>query len=430
MKRFIITIVVFNFLFAGFLFAAGTNEANKTTGPVSIELWSSLSGSKASLFDQQAVRFNDSQNDVKVTVIHQGGYSILRQKVVAAANSNNMPAVLLVDYLDVPWYAQLNLIKNLDSLFSSSLINDFYPAMLSDLRFQDKLYAIPYNRSTQGFFVNLDVLRQAGINKPPETWDEFRLQAETFRKLGRDYYYGYAFFHQFIFDAIAYTWGAEICTPDGKVLLNSPEITAMMNYFQKMYKEGLLVVQPVLVGGFEEQNGAFLGGKVATVFQTSSFIPTIQGLLKYDHSFEFIPAGEGGHAITLGGGNFAITASANNAETAGSVKFLEFMSSPDIVTEFFMNTGNLPVRRTVMTSPEVKDFLSKNPMYIKMIEQLQYGKAAPSTTKNIRDVFNRTNDMISRIILNGEDAKMVLDEYTVLFQNEIDEAKANGEFIF
>jgi hypothetical protein len=65
-----------------------------------------------------------------------------------------------------------------------------------------------------------------------------------------------------------------------------------------------------------------------------------------------------------------------------------------------------------------------------MIEQLQYGKAAPSTTKNIRDVFNRTNDLISRIILNGEDVKKVLDEYTSLFQNEIDEAKANEEFIF
>jgi ABC-type glycerol-3-phosphate transport system substrate-binding protein len=144
----------------------------------------------------------------------------------------------------------------------------------------------------------------------------------------------------------------------------------------------------------------------------------------------FIPAGPGGHSITLGGGNFAITSSADKAETAGAVNFLNFMSSPEIVADFFMNTGNLPVRKTVMDNPAVKEFLSKNPMYSKMIEQLQYGKTAPSTTKNIRDVFNRVNDMTSRIILNNEDAGKVLDEYNSLFQSEIDEAKANGEFIF
>jgi ABC-type glycerol-3-phosphate transport system substrate-binding protein len=429
MRKFTAAVFVFSFLLASSLFSAGRSEPNPS-GPVSIELWSSLSGSKASLFDEQAARFNASQNDVKVTVIHQGGYNILRQKVVAAANSRNMPAILIVDYLDVPWYAQLNLIKDLDTLFPSSLINDFYPAMLNDLKFQNKLYGLPYNRSTQGLFINRDVLNQAGIGGIPQTWDEFRSQAVNFKKLGNDYYYSYAFFHQFLFDAIAYTWGAEICTPDGKVLLNSPEMTAMMSYFQNMYKEGLLVAQPVLVGGFEEQNGAFLGGKIAAVFQTSSFIPTIQDMVTYNHSFEFIPAGRGGHAITLGGGNFAITASADNAETAGAVKFLTFMSSPEIAAEFFMNTGNLPVRKTIMDNPEVKTFLTRNPMYVKMIEQLQYGKTAPSTTKNIRDVFNRVNDMISRIILNNEDAKKVLDEYTLSFQSEIDEAKANGEFIF
>jgi sn-glycerol 3-phosphate transport system substrate-binding protein len=429
MRKIIIT-VVFVSLVAAFMYAKGTDESSRIADTVSIEVWSSLSGSKASLFDEQAGRFNTSQDNVKVTVIHQGGYNILRQKVVAAANSNTMPAVLIVDYLDVPWYGQLGLIKSLDDLFSPTLINDFYPAMLQDLKFQDKLYGLPYNRSTQGFFVNLDVLKQAGIAGPPETWDEFRAQAETFKKLGKDYYYGYAFFHQFFFDAIAYTWGAKICTPDGKVLLNSPEIAAMMAYFQKMYKDGLLVVQPVLIGGFEEQNGAFLGGKVATVFQTSSFIPTIQNLGKYNYSFAFIPAGPGGHSITLGGGNFAITSSAGKAETAGAVNFLNFMSSAEIVADFFMNTGNLPVRKTVMDNPAVKEFLSKNPMYSKMIEQLQYGKAAPSTTKNIRDVFNRVNDMTSRIILNNEDAGKVLDEYNSLFQSEIDEAKANGEFMF
>ena len=55
---------------------------------------------------------------------------------------------------------------------------------------------------------------------------------------------------------------------------------------------------------------------------------------------------------------------------------------------------------------------------------------APATTKNIRNVYNRVNDMISRIILNGEDVDTVLAEYQNEFQAEFDEMKANGTFIY
>ena len=293
MKKLIVALLIVSSVFS--LWAGGSTESVETsTGPVTIELWSSLSGTKASVFDSQVERFNSSQDEVIVNVIHQGGYNILRQKVAAAANAKNMPDMLICDYIDVAYYAQLGLLRSLEGLFSEELISDYYESMLVDLRYDGELYAIPYNRSTQGFYVNNDVLKEAGIDRVASTWNEFLEDAEKFKELGSDYYYGYAFFNQFLFDAIAYTWGAEISTPDGIVKLNSPEIVEMMTYFQKMHNDGLLLMPPALVGGFEELNGAFLSGNVATVFQTSSFAPTAEQILDCDWSFEFIPAGNGG----------------------------------------------------------------------------------------------------------------------------------------
>lgn len=411
------------------VFAAGQKE-QASGGVETIELWSSLSGSKASVFDEQVAAYNASQDKVVVKVIHQGGYSILRQKIAAAANAKNMPALLICDYLDVAWYAQQGLLKSLDSAMPKAILDDYYPAMLADLTYESKLYALPYNRSTQGFFVNNDLLKRAGIHRAAATWDEFKEDAIAMKSLGKEYYYGYAFFHQFLFDAIAYTWGSEISTPDGKVLLNSPETVAMMTYFQDLFNQDLLLLQPVLVGGFEEQNGAFLDGKVASVFQTTSFIPTAEQLLKYDWSFHFMPAGKGGNAVTIGGGNFAITSQTSAKATEAAIDFLTYMANPTTIADFFMNTGNLPTSKSTLDLPEVQAFLASKPSYATMIDQLVYGKAAPSTTKNIRDVFNRVNDMISRIILNNESPQKVLDEYTALFQAEFDEAKAFGEFIY
>jgi sn-glycerol 3-phosphate transport system substrate-binding protein len=203
----------------------------------------------------------------------------------------------------------------------------------------------------------------------------------------------------------------------------------MMQYFRTMYTDELLAMQPVLVGGFEEQNGAFIQGKVASVFQTTSFTPTAVGLLKFDWAFVPLPAGKGGNAITLGGGNFAITSSATKAEAEAAGKFLQYITSPHIAAEFYMETGNLPVRKSVLGLPQIAEFHKKNPNYARMMDQMAYGKAAPSTTKNIRDVFNRMNDVISRIILKGDDAKKTLDAATKEFQAEIDELKATGAFL-
>lgn len=429
MKKVLAVLLILSAFFS--LYAGGSHEETEVaSGPVTIELWSSLSATKAEVFDEQVARFNSSQQDVFIDVIHQGGYSILRQKIAAAANANNMPDMIICDYLDVAYYAQLGLLRSIDDLMDEALLDDYYESMLADLTYDGQLYAIPYNRSTQGFYVNNDVLKEAGIDRVPSTWAEFIEDARKFKSLGDDYYYGYAFFNQFIFDAIAYTWGADISTPDGDVRLDSPEIVEMMEYFQDMYNEDLLLMPPALVGGFEELNGAFLSGNVATVFQTSSFAPTAENLLDCDWSFEFIPAGKGGNAITIGGGNFAICSSVTQEEEDACVEFLEYMCSPDVVTEFFIETGNLPVRKSIMERDDVKTYLSENPSYQTMLDQLEYGRPAPSITKNIRDVFNRVNDMVSRIIINGESPETVLSEYDSEFQSEIDELKEFGEFIY
>ena len=220
-----------------------------------------------------------------------------------------------------------------------------------------------------------------------------------------------------------------MATPDGKVMLNAPEVVDMMTYFRKMYIDELLAMQPVLIGGFEEQNGAFISGKVASVFQTTSFTPTAVGLLKFDWAFVPLPAGKGGNAITVGGGNFAVTSSATPAEAVAAGKFLQYITGAKVAADFYMATGNLPVRKSVLARPEIADFHKKNPNYERMIEQMAFGRAAPSTTKNVRDVFNRMNDYITRIILKGDDVKKTLDEANKNFQDEINELKAANSFL-
>lgn len=399
--------------------------------PTQIEIWSPLTGAKAATFDALVEGFNQSQSDVVVTCIHQGGYDVVRQKMAASANASNMPQMVLADYIDVPLYVQRGVLVPMSTILSEDVLNDFFPGMLVDLTVDGTVYAVPYNRTTQGFVVNMDLLKQAGINRVASTWDEFYEDAKAFKAaMGDGYYYSYAYFNQYIFEAIAYSFGCTIATADGTAMMTEDKMVNLFKFFRKMYEEDLLCMVPTTSGSFSDQHSTFLEGKVATVFQSSSFIPSAQTLLDCDWSFEYVPAGEGGHAVTIGGTNLAVTTAATEQEQEAAKKFIEYVTSPENCAKVFVETSNLPVRKSVLEMDTVKDFMAANPYTTKLLSQMDYARNASGVTKNVGNVFSAVGDMVVRLIYNGDDIESTLEEYNEQFQDEFDEKKANDSYIY
>lgn len=394
-----------------------------------LEIWSPLSGSKAEAFEKLVNAFNESQTDVHVTHVSQGSYSVLSQKMAGAFNAGNMPAMLICDYIDVPMYAQRGMLVPMSEVLSEDVIADFFPGMLVDLTVNDTLYAVPYNRTTQGFIVNNDLLKQAGIDRVASTWDEYYEDAKKFKEaMGEGYYYGFAFFNQYIYDAIAASFGVEMM--DGETVnLATDNMKEMFSFFRKMYVEDLLVMVPTLSGSFAEQFSPFLEGTVATVFQSSSFVSSARTMLDCDWSFEYMPSGKAGYAVTIGGTNMAVSATATEAERTAARTFLEFMTSPESGAEVFTTACQLPVRKSTLELDSVKTFCAENAWTTNLIAQIDNAVNANPITKNVGDIYNLANDMIVRIIYNGEDMDEVFAEFNETFQEYIDTAIDNGEFV-
>lgn len=394
-----------------------------------LEVWSPLSGAKAEAFEKLVNAFNESQTDVHVTHVSQGSYSVLRQKMAGAFNAGSMPAMLICDYIDVPKYSQRGMLLPMNEVLSEDVINDFFSGMLVDLTVNGTLYAVPYNRTTQGFIVNNDLLKQAGIDRVASTWDEYYEDAKKFKEaMGEGYYYGFAFFNQYIYDAIAASFGVEMM--DGEtVTIDNDNMKEMFSFFRRMYEEDLLVMVPTLSGSFAEQFSPFLEGTVATVFQSSSFVSSARTLLDCDWSFEYMPSGKAGYAVTMGGTNLAVSATASESERAAAKSFLEYVTSAESGAQVFIETCQLPVRKSTLELDSVKTFCAENAWTANLIAQIDNAVVANPITKNIGDIYNLANDMIVRIIYNGEDMDEVLSEFNGTFQDYIDTAIENGEFV-
>ncbi len=68
-------------------------------------------------------------------------------------------------------------------------LDDFMPGLLDASYYDGELIALPHSRSLPVLYYNKDRLPQAGVENPPETWDELK---ETAKALTGDGVYGYS----------------------------------------------------------------------------------------------------------------------------------------------------------------------------------------------------------------------------------------------
>ena len=151
---------------------AGCGEQNKPGGQ-SIKVWippyakSDAELTDQMFWDQQFDAFEKEHNcTVEVEILPWDGY---KQKVTTGLISNEGPDVV---YIDTPYdLVETGAFEPLDSYFTAEEADQYLYWDLGQI--MGKQYIAPMlvgNASV--LYCNMDILKQAGFDRPPETWDE------------------------------------------------------------------------------------------------------------------------------------------------------------------------------------------------------------------------------------------------------------------
>lgn len=352
-----------------------TKSTGKATGEaaeskVTIEYWQYSYDSKKVLMDELIMEFQAKNPNIEVKHV-TFPYEQYNEKVAATVSAGRGPDVINLYYGWLPKYVDSGYLQPLpeDAFPTATLEKEFYP-LVKAAKMDGKYYVLPTAVRTLAMLYNKDLFKAANIAEPPKTWDELVTQAKALTKRdasGKLEQVGFYFNtggqgHNWFREVLVRQVGGVPQSADNKrVLWNSPEAQKAFKWWvdlQTVHKVGE-------IGFMTDDVTAFKAGKAAMDVDGSFRLGNLKDV-KFDFASAPLPLGPNGKSYTMA--SFwanGITKKATGVHKDAAVKFLKFLTQPDVMERWTKAVGELPARPAVAAQfkddPKLKGFVEGLP---------------------------------------------------------------------
>lgn len=287
--------------------------------------------------------------------------------------------------MDIIWpaeFANAGWILPLDEFVTPEKKASFIPSTLPPLQWNGKLYALPWSCNVGALFYRKDLLAEIGA-APPATWKELVETSEALRQrhprqLRDPLVMQGGRYEGLVCDFLELLWGAggEVFSPDGKVVINSPQAVEALQFYCDLihrYK-----ITPPGLPSYKEDDSYAAFSQGSAVYHRSwpyviqtGFDP--QSKIYNQVGFTRVPGKNGpGHGC-LGTWNLAISSRTRHPREA--YMLVDFLTS-EKAERAFVEGGNNPSLRALYRDPEL---LRQRPYLPDFLVLCETGKARPVT---------------------------------------------------
>ena len=220
--------------------AAPIVARSKTTGrPITLEIWlTDWEQSTQQLFNDQLVpAFEAANPDIAINLQYLD-WRVFTEKLIAAHAGGVLPDVFQAGAEYVAPLATKGMALDIDSYISSwGQRDDFYDSAWNTVSYQGKTYGVPILSAPQTLMYRKDLL---GDSNAPGSWDDLERVALQATKRDGDKFVISGFNARPIWQQ--YMWflfqnGGDVFTPDGQVVVNSPEAVEALDYFGRLFNQ-------------------------------------------------------------------------------------------------------------------------------------------------------------------------------------------------
>ncbi|XZN89149.1 MAG: ABC transporter substrate-binding protein [Microcoleus sp.] len=249
---------------------------SQTQNSAALEFWTmQLQPQFTEYFNQTIANFEKENPTVKVRWVDVP-WSAMESKILGAVSAKTAPDVVNLNPDFASLLAGRNAWLDLDARIPEQVRSTYLPNIWKSGVLDGKSFGIPWYLTTGVTIYNTDLLKKAGIDKPPTTYTELAQVAKQVKqKTGK-----FAFFVTFVPEDSAEVlqslvqMGVTLVDAQGKAAFNNDKGKAAFEYWVDLYKGGFLP-QDVLVQGHRRAIELYQSGDTALLASGPQFLKAI-----------------------------------------------------------------------------------------------------------------------------------------------------------
>ena len=407
--------------------AASEASAESSDDVVEIEYWQYFFDARVTAMDQLIEMFEAENPGIKVIHNSDIPYDDFRDKIATSVPAGVGPDVATLFYgWQVAWIDAGYIVPLPEEYFPTDMVNNEFSPMVQASFFDGKLYSLPTAVRTLALFYNKDLMEAAGLdpNSPPTTLTELEEQAVQCTKKDADGNYEIEGFVVEM-DGQAHHWFREVLLRQfGQDPYSADDTQVLWNASDAGYAawQELLKFETELQTGdndlFDGATQAFLNGQACFHIDGSFRLGSIASNAP-DLNFGVVELPEhNGVKSTFGSywtHGITTKAAADPARLDASIKFLQFITSPEAGALWVQIVGELPAQLEAANNPDL--------VADEKLGAFAAGLPYAHATFFVNEADNRQAliDAYDMVLLGGEDPKVALDIAVETVQEMLDE---------
>jgi sn-glycerol 3-phosphate transport system substrate-binding protein len=365
---------------------SNTSSSSASGGQVEISLHYpvGVSGPLAKIIDGYTAEFTQQNPSIKVTPVYDGDYVSTAAKVLQLSQAGTPADVAIVNAAAIYQLTDADVVMPLDDLIAQSggdaYLNDFYPAFLANSQMGGHTWSIPFQRSTLVLYYNQDAFQQAGLNGPPQTWDEVVQDGQKLTQKdasGNVTRYGVGFPSSgtayWEFQALAIEAGQNVFDNNAgnKVFLNSPASIQALQFMIDLNKK--YDVSPPGAVNWDTLPSDFAAGKFGMIYHSTGSLTSVLKSAQFNVGVSILPKQQQ-YGTPTGGGNLYIMKGIPADHQAAAWKLIQWLTTPEREAQWSMDSGYVAPRKSAYDTPALKEYTTKYPQALVARDQLQYAQ--------------------------------------------------------
>ncbi|NNG66855.1 ABC transporter substrate-binding protein [Caldanaerobacter subterraneus] len=285
-RRLLTVLIIIAFTFSAVVGCSSKPQSQSSAKkePIKLTILTHYSQEQEEALKKEIEKWNKLHPDIQVVHKPVGDFGQLLPTIMAQQTAGQQADIIHIYAL---WLGQLVSNRVLAEV-PDDVVNDikqnYMPTAIDAVTFEGKVWGYPTEIQTYGLFYNKKLLKEAGFDNAPNTWNEVYEMAKKITKkdsTGKMLIEGFglvkgwdsAVVHPFL--SLAYSAGG-VFIKDGKVDLTTPPFVEALQFEEKLIKDGITDISFDTLKGFAD-------GKVGMVINAGWWNSTLKVLMKEDY---------------------------------------------------------------------------------------------------------------------------------------------------